>query len=400
MNVEPGAEAVLGVTVRNTGEIVDEFTLQIVGHASAWTDVTPPSLRLFPGDEGDAQLRFRPPRMPSTPAGPIPFGISVRPREDPAAGVVEEGIVDVAPFADAFAELVPHTSTGRRHARHEVTLHNRGNVRIRAVLGASDPDGLLTFRLSAGELRPPPGTAEVARVAVRARRQFLWGPPRTVPFSVLMETLPVSGNAGEGETISVEGGMIQQPIIPRWMPRTLAALAGLLLALVMLWALLVKPTVEAAAEDKAKQTVAQQPTAPNEGSSAEPKPEPAPVPNPPGGGNGGGGTRKRTARRPVVSPIDGRLEIGGDPTLRVGGKTTVSLTDVIFENTRASTGIVQLRRDEQVLLSLGLENFRYLDYHFVSPIVLRADQRFTLTCRRGNCDGAALYYSGSRSTRR
>ena len=51
VRVEPGAGASLEIRVRNTGQVVDQFSLDILGDAAPWTTVEPPSLSLFPGAE-------------------------------------------------------------------------------------------------------------------------------------------------------------------------------------------------------------------------------------------------------------------------------------------------------------------------------------------------------------
>ncbi len=42
---------------------------------------------------------------------------------------------------------------------------------------------------------------------------------------------------------------------------------------------------------------------------------------------------------------------------------------------------------------LRLENFRDLDFHFVTPIVVGKGQQLRLPCD-GPCENAGLYYSG------
>ena len=82
--VEPGQSVIVAIKVRNTGTVVDEFGLDVLGDAAGWATVSPASLNLFPGAEGDAQAVFAPPRAASTPSGLVPFGLRARSREDPA----------------------------------------------------------------------------------------------------------------------------------------------------------------------------------------------------------------------------------------------------------------------------------------------------------------------------
>src|SRR2546421_3821396 len=86
-SVEPGSEAVSEIRVRNTGQVVDQFLLEVVGDPAAWANVEPPSLSLLPGDEGVATVRFRLPRSSDVQAGSFPFGVKVVSKEDPEGSV-------------------------------------------------------------------------------------------------------------------------------------------------------------------------------------------------------------------------------------------------------------------------------------------------------------------------
>src|SRR4030088_598986 len=85
--VEPGGEGGLSVRVRNTGQVVDQFALQVLRDPAAWPRVDPPALSLFPGAEESVTVRFPPPRTSAVPAGQLPFGIRVVSHEDQAAVV-------------------------------------------------------------------------------------------------------------------------------------------------------------------------------------------------------------------------------------------------------------------------------------------------------------------------
>src|SRR6187549_3021738 len=81
--VNPGEETTASIRVRNIGQVVDQFTLSVLGDAQPWSTIVPPSLSLFPGAEGSATITFRPPKNAEIPAGPLPFGIRVDSNGDP-----------------------------------------------------------------------------------------------------------------------------------------------------------------------------------------------------------------------------------------------------------------------------------------------------------------------------
>src|SRR5437588_3671023 len=162
VTVTPGGEAVSEVRIRNSGTVVDQFTLEVLGDASAWAIVEPSVVPLFPGAEAVARVRFRPPKSSSVLAKAIPFAVRVKSREDARASLVEEGVVEVGPFNETSAELVPRTAKGRTHGRAQLALDNRGNIRVNARLTAADPDRKLNFVITPPALSAEPGTVSFA----------------------------------------------------------------------------------------------------------------------------------------------------------------------------------------------------------------------------------------------
>ena len=150
--------------------------------------------------------------------------------------------VEVGPFNDTSAELIPRTAKGSSRARAQLALDNRGNVRINARLTAADPDRKLNFTITPPALTAEPGTASFATVRVSPRQRFLTGPPKISPYKVLVhqDGLP---------TITVDGAMQQEGLIPAWLLPALIGLAALLLVLVILWFVLLKPSISSAAKD-------------------------------------------------------------------------------------------------------------------------------------------------------
>src|SRR2546422_10513106 len=98
VTVTPGGEAISEVRVRNSGTVVDQFTVEVLGDASAWAIVEPAVIPLFPGAEAVARIRFKPPKSSSGPARAVPFRVRVKRREEPRASLVERGVGGGAPF--------------------------------------------------------------------------------------------------------------------------------------------------------------------------------------------------------------------------------------------------------------------------------------------------------------
>jgi hypothetical protein len=400
VTVEPGAEASLEFRLRNSGAVVDEFTLDVLGDAAGWATVVPPTVSLFPGAEETARIVFRPPRVSTTPAGPMPFGLRAASREDPAGSSVEEGTIEVGWFLEPFVELVPRTSRGARGATHELAVDNRGNVRLNAEVDAADADRLLAIDVNPPAVVVEPGMAGFSKVGVKPVRRFWRGAPKTRPFQLTVQP--------EGHLpITIDGTLLQEAMLPPWFGRAVVALIGLLLALILLWFLVLRPTIDSAVSGAIESPIADLrgdvndalgaaglPTMNPDGGGPAPTPTPTPTPTPAPGETPAPPTPTPTPAGPVIpglgSPVDGQLK-EGNLSLPVTG--TLFITDLVFSNPNGREGAIVLLRDATPLYQLRLENFRDFDLHFVTPIVLVPGQslNLSLACTAGPCDPSVLY---------
>jgi hypothetical protein len=409
LTVAPGGEVSTTILIRNTGSIVAEYTFAVLGDSAAWAEVTPPRLTLYPGTDGTAAITFRPPRRPETLAGPVPFGIRVVSSEDAEMGSVDEGEVMVEPFYEAFAELIPRTARGRRYASYNLAVDNRGNVRINAPIVAGDPDGLLQFAMTPPTVVADPGTAVFAKIRVRPRKRFMKGPPKTMPFEVVAQPEGVA-------PLQADGAMLQEALLPEWLGKAALALLGLAILLAALWLTILKPSIKSTAKGAAKQQLASAQTqatikaaAAQAGQQAA-KQAVAGTGAGAGSGAGSAGTGTGTGQTITVSsglkgdPIDGRLQsklkcTGMDiQSFKIPAGHTLQLTDIVLENQpNDDKGLLNIERNGQVLLSVALENFRDLDYHFVAPILFHAGDQLQIASNVTTCTATCqpgLYYSG------
>ncbi|HET9345862.1 MAG TPA: hypothetical protein VFO05_09175 [Candidatus Limnocylindrales bacterium] len=400
--VEPGSEATLEFRLRNTGAVVDEFTLGILGDAAGWAAVIPPTVSLFPGAEETGRIVFRPPRSSAVPAGTVPFGLHAVSREDPAGSTVEEGTVTVGPFQDPFAELVPRTSRGSRSASHDLAVDNRGNVRLNAEVEAADVDRHLQFDVKPPGVVVEPGMAQFAKVQVKPVKRFWRGSPKTRPFQLVVRS--------EGAPpVTLDGALLQEAMLPPWFARAVMALIALLIALIILWLFVLKPSIESAASEAVASPLGELRSDINEALENAGLPtmgpgEPSAPPSAPASGaaasdGGAGGSGSPPTPTPTVggpfipglgNPVDGRLVQNS----RVVPAGTLFLTDIVFSNPNGREGAIVLLRDGEPLIEETLANFRSLDYHFVTPIIVPAGHELalSLTCTAGDqCDPSVLY---------
>ncbi|MFF5336419.1 hypothetical protein [Streptomyces sp. NPDC013181] len=402
----PGEETAVPLQVRNSGTTVEEYRFEVVGACASWAAVEPAVLSLYPGDSGTVSLMLRPPRDSTVPAGETPFGVRVVPTGEPGGTVVPEGRVTVLPFTGTTAELVPRNSHGARAGRHQLAVDNRGNTPVTVRLGAQPGSERARVEFAAQELRVEPGRAEFAKLRVRPVKRMWRGTPVTHPFQVFAATEVAEGQ-DPVEPVLVDGAYEQEPLLPRWLPRALITAAVLVLALVGLWYALLRPAVKSAAREAITPEAVR--------SAAAADPSKTPEQGGPGGSGGGGGDSAGTgsggggakpsgrpspsaaadgdaateAATPTSAQVRVQDSLGGGPNagtaLTVPAGKVFQLTDIVVQNPQGDAGtlVVTAGRETRVL-SLGLENFRDSDYHFVTPILVPAGGKVTMTidCRK------------------
>ncbi|WP_460606695.1 COG1470 family protein [Jatrophihabitans fulvus] len=381
VSLAAGSETVVPLIIRNDGSLVEGYRIEPVGVPAQWITVDPPEVSLYPGDSTTARLTIRPPRSSGVPAGQLAYGVRVVPTERPNEAIVPEGMVEVLPFLETTAELIPRTSRGKRSAKHQIAVDNRGNVPVGLLFDAVDPTDALTIDVDPG-FTVGPGNAAFVDVLVRTRRRIWRGAPVTHPFAV--NVVP-----HDGPPVVLDGTHLQEPVFPKWILKALLALIALLALLAALWFLVLKPAVESAAKDAAKEAVAAPvDKAQQQAAAAAKKADAAQQAAAKGGG--GGAKSSGAAAAPAAQPTSQRLNVitargaTNSQTLAVAGDRSMQVTDIVLENPQGDIGRLQVSRGNTVLLVLALENFRDIDYHFVSPIVVGAggSLKATVTCTR------------------
>ncbi|MFW6187377.1 MAG: hypothetical protein ACOC84_05210 [Actinomycetota bacterium] len=210
--LEAGGAASVSLTVRNDRDVVDEYRFRVVGRLDRWAAVEPEKVSVYPGDSATVTVLFRPPRSWEVPAGKTPYGVQVLPTQHPQDSVVAEGVLDVRPFWETSAELVPRTSEGRGGGRHRVAVDNRGNTPVTVQLVPSDPEERLHMVLGAPALTIQPGTVQSADLRVRPRHRIWRGTQAAHPFTVELRPDGGSGNM-------LTGTHRQDPLLPGWSPK-------------------------------------------------------------------------------------------------------------------------------------------------------------------------------------
>jgi hypothetical protein len=382
--VTPGEEAATTLAVRNDSDIVEAYEFEALGQCAPWTTVKPARLSLYPGTTENVTVLLRPPRSPDVPAGEWPLGIRVLPVERPQNTVVSESIVIIEPFVQTNAELVPQRRRGWRSARYSVSLRNLGNTAVTVSLSAAETEGQLRFRVPRQIPEIGPGALESIRLRARARKLIWFGTPVTRAFRISADADTTTDRPGAPDAPvrhDLDGELVQLPLLPRWLLALLAAL----LALVIAWFMLVRPTIRSAAGEAAEDRVQQiaeeasQPGGTGTGAGgtgtggAQPQTGGAPTSQPPAGGNpqpGEGAPQPAAVGRQHSATIEVRTNPGtrGAVNYTIPPGTVFRITDILLANAQGDEGLMTIVFGERTITTIALETFRNQDYHWVTPI--------------------------------
>ncbi|MFF3069847.1 hydrolytic protein [Kitasatospora sp. NPDC057904] len=412
LTVAPGGVATTTLTVRNGLDIVEAYSLEVVGDCAAWTTVEPARVSLYPGTSTTVTVRLAPPRSPAARAGEFPLGIRVLPTERPELVTVPETTVTVTPFQELQAAIAPRRRRGWLRGRYRTSVRNLGNAPGSVVFTPGQAGEDLRFKVTPEKLRLEPGESGEVRLRARARKLIWFGKQASWPFEVTVGPEEVKPPGKESADTPAEvptaaqrpvlgGEFLQLPIFPKWLLALLAALIALLLA----WFALVRPAVRSSAKQAAEQAVAQQSATPGPATGAEPgAPAPGGTPN-----QGKPGAGQPSAGQPGAGQPTSGSRGGPGPGLAVPGTGQQSsatidvqtanatsssgsyqvphgkvfdITDVVASNFQGDQGQLTITAGKQTIITIALETFRNQDYHWVTPIQVPEDQAVTVnvTC--------------------
>ncbi len=420
LTVQPGQSASCQLSIANTGSIVEQFTILVLGDAAEWTRSDPPVISLFPGAQQTATLTFSPPRLHTTPAGEVPFAVKVIPSNEPEESVTEEGTITVGSFNDVGAELLPRVATARVAGRQRLAVDSRGNLPLPVALSAVDASDALKFAMRPPKLTVAPGEARFVRIRVKPRKRFWRGPDQQKPYKVQI--------AVEGEKpLVLDGGLTQKAVLPKWF----YALIALAAVLVLLWFLLFRPIVRSTALNatqpalaaQAAQTkslsnqVSQNKAATDANSAALSALTGKPITTTttsttttvPSSPTTVASAPPATVAPPVTSPTDGRLAVVAAPGSTATSSsgmipkgTTLSVNDLVLQNASGSAGSARVERvlsngAVQDLLVVNLATLTNQEFTFSTPMDFTHNQQLQLRvdCFGGQtaCD-VGMYYAG------
>ncbi|MFI8965960.1 hydrolytic protein [Streptomyces sp. NPDC053493] len=391
VSVTPGGTAITSLTVRNDGDIVEAYGLEVVGDCAAWTTVEPERVSLYPGTSETVTIRLAPPRSSQVRAGDMPLAVRVLPTEHPEAVRVPETVVRIEEFRELRTAVAPRRRRGWLRGRYRLAVRNEGNAPVRLGFAAGQPGEELKFDFRPTAQALEPGESAEVGLRVRTGRPVWFGTPVTWPFTLDVTEERDAEEAEDPNPVRppLDAEFVQIPIFPRWLLVVLAALLALLIA----WFALVRPAVRSTAEEAADELVQKRPV-PSAEPSAPPSAGTGDGKQPggtrkgtggngsgegtgPGGGSGGGGQQGSTTIDLETS--GGRTETG---TYTVPKDKAFDITDIVVANFQGDEGVMTIAFGDRKITTIALETFRNQDYHWVTPIRIVENQTVTIqvTC--------------------
>jgi len=409
VTVAPGAVATTTLTVRNDSDIVEAYSLEVVGECAAWSTVEPARVSLYPGTSETVTITLSPPRSPEIRAGERPFAVRVLPTEHPESVKVPEGLVRIEAFHELQTELVPRRRRGWLRGRYRLAVRNQGNTPVQVEFTPGQPGEELGFAFTPERPKLEPGESVEVGLRVRTGKPVWFGAPVVWPFTLTTtevaeaeqaeppqsaEARDVTATEDVVPPAALDAEFVQIPIFPKW----LLALLAILLALILLWFTLVRDVVRSAAKDAAKEAV-------------QPRPAPTAGQNPgggtgssgaPGGGQGGtagqgqgsgqgtgtgnGGTGTGGGGAQLSQTIEVKAAAGqpGTGVYPVPADSVFEVTDIVLSNFQGDEGVLTFSFGDRKITTIALETFRNQDYHWVTPIKIPANDAVTVevTCAK------------------
>ncbi|UOE43827.1 hypothetical protein [Agromyces larvae] len=398
-SVTPGTPTTLTLTVLNDTLLVESFELTPVGPVAGWARIEPAVLTIYPGKSETATVTVLAPRAPESIVGEVALGVRARAVEQPDIEATGETLLSVLPFVETDAELLPRIAHGRGRKRVRIAVDNRGNQPLVAAITGT-ADDRLGLSTPTPDIQVDPGHTEFVDVDLRPRGHVWRGEAVSHQYTVSVAPEaprgPMPGVPApaappvEQVPIVLPGTYLQERVFPKWLWKLLLALLLLLLLLLLLWFTVLKPAIESAARDAVAEPLAQ--ASEQAESAAQQADQAAQSANEALEAVGKTPEPVQPVATTKTDPVDIRFELTDAP----GGGTTESsrwlvppnavlqVTDVVISNPRGDFGTLTIENADVLapIFTSGLENFRDIDFHFVTPVRLATgDELFsTLTC--------------------
>jgi hypothetical protein len=146
LEIEPGQQGDVLVTVQNFSKIVDQYTITVDGLDPSWVSIPTTELSLFPQDQESVHITVQPPAGAAARAGRYDLMVRVSSRQSPADRTSVPLTLHILPVTAFELSLRPQRQTVRGSATYQVIITNPGNDDLVFSFTASDPEDACTYR--------------------------------------------------------------------------------------------------------------------------------------------------------------------------------------------------------------------------------------------------------------
>ena len=203
-----GGQQRVGLTVGNTGSLVDEFVLG-VEPAVGWIRVEPARVSLYPGREQPATVVLAPPSLPAPPAGTMAYRVVARSLLHPHVAAVAPGSVTVGAVDGVSAHIEPVTVVAKTRGLARVVLRNDGNRAMPVAVFRTDAGPGVRIDVWPDRLHLPAGRQAAATVRLRPARLRWRGDAQPHPYRLRVQPQL-------GRPVDLDATLVQRPLFARW----------------------------------------------------------------------------------------------------------------------------------------------------------------------------------------
>lgn len=210
VRIDAGSRMTLSLEVLNDSNLVDHFTIQVIGLDEDWYSPPPQTLYLMPKSRDTAQITFHPPRRPSSKAGAHPFEVRATARAQGLQSAAMQAVLQINPYHNYVSKIEPQR-VKRRRGTVDLVVTNNGNAIATYDIGARDREELLNFKLAKKQFVLQPGEETHVPIELSAKNTIIIGSPTSIPFEVAIRP--------QDEGVSPQqhsGDLVNPPILPRW----------------------------------------------------------------------------------------------------------------------------------------------------------------------------------------
>ena len=231
VKISPGESAQLTISIKNTSEIVEAYSIVIEGIDPSWHSLSASSLSLFPKDKEEVKLTIQPPKSSESLSGEYNITVKVVSGKDPSEFTAAQVGVDLGRYLIFDLGLSPTTAKGSK-GKYKLSITNKGNVPTNYTLAGEDRDEACRFEFKPETVLVEPGkTTEVDLLVSPKKRPFTG---RSKVYSFKVTATPHASPAGEPK--SVEGQFECTPRMPKWVLPAVGVALVVLIALIALLA--------------------------------------------------------------------------------------------------------------------------------------------------------------------